>query len=271
MTHFAREEKSLSAPVAKDKESAHLPRDEERRFGRNIAYGIQQTIACWATDFIDPFVSKWYQNRFGNKHHEVTNKHTFGGEVVGDTAAFGVYIAAKQVLGTPIDAVVDVVKNTSDGMLTKLGKKALKPWAQAAHISEDSPAYQKKLNAYKNQQAENMVDSAIIATSATGLNVGAQRYMFGNKQGLGVILASKIVGAFMTMGVMLGLRTGIPTTMDTLDNEIENRYVTPITKHAKRALGVRESVGERYDHLPRPTLQVSEIVPNALTPALVLP
>lgn len=38
--------------------------DKNRRIGREIAYGLEQTLTCFATDFIDPPVSKAVQNGY---------------------------------------------------------------------------------------------------------------------------------------------------------------------------------------------------------------
>lgn len=243
----------------------HEHRDKERRFGRNIAYGIQQTITCFLTDFIDPIVGKWFQTKVGNKEHEVTHQQVWGGEVAGDLSAFGIYMIMKQGLTKQVDAVTGWVKSFADASLTKAGKLSLKPWAKAHYVSEDSKEYQKKLEAYKNFQAENMVDSSIIATGATAMNVVVQRGL-GNKQALATILGGKLIGTFTTLTAMLGLRAAAPETMNTLDNEIEQKYVTPPTRWIKKVLHVREDAGERYDNLPAADLNsVAAVAPNHAT------
>lgn len=222
---------------SEDVPSRLLPRD--KRTGREIAYGIQQTLACWVTDFIDPPVSKWFQNKFGNKNHPVTNKHVWWAEGLGDSSAFFVYVFIKRAFTKPLDALTVRIKNAMDGRFTKMGKKALKPWQEQHHIDENDPRYQHKLELYKEFQAENVVDSTIIATTATLGNVGIQRQL-GNRQNLHVILASKIVGAAMTMSLMLGLRTGLPTATKTLDDELSERYFSKIVRFTKRMFGIHD-------------------------------
>ncbi len=217
--------------------SKDLPRD--KRTGREIAYGVQQTFACWATDFIDPPVSKWFQTKFGSKSHDVTHRHVWGGEFLGDTSAFFVYVALKRFLYKPIDALIGGVKSAFDNRFTKMGEKSLALWRQHEHVGENDPRYKQKLEAYKHFQAENLVDSTLIATSATLTNVGFQK-MLGNGQNLRVILASKIVGAIATMSVMLGLRSRFPTATRTLDEELDDRYFSHAVRIAKRAIGVKE-------------------------------
>jgi hypothetical protein len=211
---------------------------EDKRMGRNIAFGIQQTLACWATDFIDPPISRWLQNKFGNKSHPVTHTHVWGGEIIGDTSAFFSFLAIKKFFRKPVDAVIGWVKSIFNGYFEKTGKFAIKDWAAARNLTEKDARYQEKLEDYKQFQAENTVDSAIVATSATLANVGIQRAL-GNKQGLGLILASKIIGATITMATMLGLRTALPNATRTLDNELSNRYFSPMVRFTQRIFGVK--------------------------------
>jgi len=213
--------------------------DEDRRFGREIAYGIQQTLACWATDFIDPPISKFIQNMRGNKAHAVTNVHVYGGEAIGDTAALGIYLVAKRMFQKPIDGVIAGVKRVADPILSKMGKGAIKSWAEAHHTAEGDDRYKKKLDEYKAYQAENLVDTSIISVAATGVNVLAQRQL-GNQQSYGTILGSKMVGALLTFGVMFGLRAALPNATKALDDELSDRYFSKVIRAAKKGLGVRD-------------------------------
>jgi hypothetical protein len=231
-------EKHAKTDEHKEKRDHKKEDSEDKRMGRNIAFGLQQTLACWATDFIDPPISRWLQNRFGNKSHPVTHTHVWGGEIIGDTSAFFSFIAIKRFLKKPVDAVINWVKGAFNGYFEKTGKYAIKDWAASRNLTEKDARYQEKLESYKQFQAENTVDSAIVATSATLANVGIQRAL-GNQQGLGLILASKIIGATITMATMLGLRTALPNATRTLDNELSNRYFSPMIRFTQRIFGVK--------------------------------
>jgi hypothetical protein len=235
--------------------SRDLP--ENKRIGREIAFGVQQSLVCWATDFIDPIVSKLYQDKYGNKEHEVTHAHTFGGEIAGDLAAFFVYMGAKRLLTNQVDGAIDVVKHSMDAKLDKMGRKSLKGWAAAAHVSEDDPIYKEKLEAYKDFQAENIVDSSIIAGSSAIINVAAQRAL-GNKQALSTIAISKLIGTGATMGIMLGLRTVMPTTLKAFDDELSDRYFSKLVRKTKKFFGVDDSDHDKHRH------SLTVYTPNAL-------
>lgn len=250
-------------PVNEGPDAENLPLPEvgshtlskSKRFGREIAYGIQQTLVCFATDFIDPIISKWYQNKYGNKEHEVTNKHTMGGEVIGDFAALGVYLGAKRMFQKPLDALIAGVKRGMNPLLTKLGKTSIKDWQYREDVDEDSRRYKIKLEEYKQFQAENIVDTGIIAVSSTAINVGAQRWL-GNKQDFKLIFYSKVIGAALTMAGMLGLRGVLPDTTKKLDDELSERYFSKVIRRVQKAAGAEEEVDPDHElHVMQHKLQ----------------
>ncbi len=215
--------------------SRELPND--KRTGREIAFGIQQTLACWATDFIDPMVGKWFQNKHGNKDHHVSEKHTWGGEFAGDSAAFFIYMGIKRLLGKPVDMVTAGVKHAFNPLYDKLGRKSLEQWRKDQHLEYDDPAYQRRLDLYKEFQAENWVDSGIIATSSTAMNVAVQRKL-GNRQPVHIILGGKLIGTAATLVAMLGARTAAPDAMRKLDEELNERYFSKVARGVGAAFGV---------------------------------
>ena len=226
---------SSETPLS-DVPSRELPND--KRAGREISFGIQQTIACWATDFIDPAVGQWFQNKHGHKHHHVSAKHTWGGEIAGDSAAFFIYMAAKRLFTKPIDMVTAGVKRVLDPAYDKLGRKSLESWRRKQHLEVDDPAYLRKLELYKEFQAENWVDSGIIAGSSTAMNVLVQRKL-GNHQPMHIILGGKLIGAAATVATMLGLRTAVPESMQKLDQELSDRYFSKVARAAGSVMGVK--------------------------------
>lgn len=238
-------------------------RSRDERLGHEIAFGIQQTMACWATDFIDPPVSRYLQNRFGNKDHEVTHAHVWGGEIMGDSAALFAYLLVKRAFTKPVDAITGRVRQMLDPYLEKMGAKALSDWADQKHLTPEDAKYRRHLDAYKQFQAENIVDSTIISTSATLGNVGIQRAL-GNRQALAVILGSKIIGAVTTMSVMLGLRATLPTTTKSLDDELSSRYFSKVIRWTRHSLGLKDSADIERPNSPAAEAMLTPIARKEL-------
>jgi hypothetical protein len=207
--------------------------------GEDIAFGLQQTLACWGTDFIDPYVGKWFQDKFKDHDHSSTHAHTWGGEIIGDSAAFFAFLGVRRYAPGMIDAIKGTVRATGDGVLDKLGKRSLRAWAQENGVSQDSPEYKLQMEEWKEFQADNIAKSSIITGSSVVLNVATQKAM-GNSHTLGVITASKVVGAAITMASMLGLRYFVPKTTKQLDDELNERYFTPAIRATQKAFGAEQ-------------------------------
>ncbi len=220
--------------------------------GKALAFGGQQTAACFSTDFIDPPVSRYLQNRYGVPEHEVTHGHVWYGEIIGDLSALPLYLAEKVLLREPLKAAADFCQSFFGSSYEKSGKKHLKCWAEKHGVDENSQEYKDKLEEYKRFQAENAVDSSLVALNATTVNVLSQKYVLHNHQPLKVILGSKLVGAAATMSLMLGLRRVAPTATESLDHELSERYFAPVIRHVQTQLGFKPEMPSEEDAPEKP-------------------
>lgn len=231
------------ADVVKRAAPHALPHDKDV-LGKDIAFGIQQTIACWATDFIDPYVSKWFQDKFKSQHHHGTLAHTWGGEIVGDTTAFFSFLAVRKFFPQAIDWIRHGAETLGAGFYERSGKKSLRSWAQDHHLHEDSPEYQKKLAEWKHFQSDNFAKSSVITIGSIVFNVMTQKAM-GNTHTLPVITGSKLTGAAITMAGMLGLRFVAPDATRALDDELNQRYFNPLIHKTQKLFGVTPDDAEK--------------------------
>jgi hypothetical protein len=210
---------------------------ESKQTARDIAFGVQQTFACWATDAIDPPLSKFIQNKVFQSGKDVTNAQVWYGEIVGDSAALFEFLAIKKLFRKPIESLTQSVRGMFSGTFERSGHKHLQEWALKEHIKQDDPRYKAALDQYTNFQAHNAVDSTIVATAATLSNVGVQKYL-GNPKRFYEILVSKMAGAAITMGLMIGVRTAVPHSAQRLDDELSSRYFSRVTRFLQRVAGV---------------------------------
>jgi len=222
---------------------------DRQKFGQDIAFGMQQTLACWATDFIDPYVGKWFQDFFKDDQHQGTLKHTWGGEIIGDSAAFFMFLGVQQFLPQPVQWLKHAAKKCLNPLYNWTGKRSLKSWAEQEHVVEKSEAYQSKLEEWKEFQADNFAKSSVISVSSIAANVVTQKAM-GNTHKLAVITASKIAGAAITMAAMLGLRFTIPRSTRQLDEELSERYFSPLIRKTQEMLGAAPDKAPKQETVP---------------------
>lgn len=227
-----KEEDALAGKLAAPSEANELAR---KKFGEDIAFGIQQTAACWATDFIDPIVGEKIQHRLGDAA-KMPKGSTWVGEVVGDSAAFFTFLGIQKFAPIITRTLHKISRKLFDGFIEKGAKGHLKHWAKEHNVAIDSPEYNKEMEAYKEFQADNIAKSFIISAASIGLNVGTQRAI-GNENKIWVIAVAKIAGALITVAGMLGLRFVLPQTTRKLDDELSQRYFSPLIQKTQKLFG----------------------------------
>lgn len=203
---------------------------DEHRVQQDVTFSIEQTVACLLTDFIDPFVSTFLQKRWGNKDKKAASlEENVKGEIVGDLGGAVAFVGIRTLLRTPLDALVRGVDAVAHPTLQKLGHAHLAGWAKQHGVDTHGASYQEALDNFTHYQAQTWVDSALLATSSSAINVLSQKHLFGNQQSYATIASSKLVGVALTMGSILGMRATLPDTSSALDKELNEKYVTPIT------------------------------------------
>lgn len=223
---------------------------DRHKFGQDIAFGVEQTIACWATDFIDPWVGAKVQEKFeprvGNGDEL---KYAWAGEIAGDLAAFFSFVGAQRFMPQLAEGIKRVIKPVIAPLYERSGHKSLRHWAEEHGISEDSAEYRQKLEEYKDFQTESLAKSSVVAAGSIGFNVATQKAI-GNPHKLWVITAAKVAGASLTVGLMMGLRFLLPRTMHNLDEELGERYFSPIARRFQKLFGgeVTESPEPHHHH-----------------------
>lgn len=191
---------------------------DTKRFGEDIAFGLQQTVTCLATDFIDPFVSAWVQRRLGKEDPSML-KHTVKGEVLGDGAAFFIFLAMQKWMPTPVQHLKHAALKHFDKTYDKMARSSLSGWASDHNISKDSEQYRHKVEEWKQFQADNFAKSTVISLGSIISNVAVQKWS-GNKNTIPVIALSKGIGAAITMGTVLGSRLAFPQATRRFDREM---------------------------------------------------
>lgn len=210
-------------------------KDDDKRhhvtLGEDIAFGIQQTVACWATDFIDPFVSAWFQNKYGQKDTAML-AHAMKGEVAGDSVALFAFIAAQKWAPAISTSATSVVEKAGDGLLDHHARTKADKWAAKHGVATDSQMYDNRVQYYKHHQAYNFVRASMISVGSVAVNVGVQKWS-GNKNTLATITLSKLVGAAITMGAVMGARIAAPDAMRNVDTYIEKHVVKPTARFVR--------------------------------------
>ena len=139
----------------------------------------------------------------------------------------------------------------------------------------------KKLEEWKEFQADNLAKSSVVAIASTALNVWVQKSKmfatgFGkmtnqpewepNAHSWKAVAVSKISGAVITMATMMGLRFALPKTTKEWDEELSERYFTPLIRKTQKLFGA-EVTPEQAS--PAETLEYSAASVKEPAPAVM--
>lgn len=252
-------------------------KSEDRRFADKITFGLTQWGGCAIMDFIgDPVIGKHVQDRLAPQFigHEV---HAKKAEVIGDGAAFAIFLAVEKFCPGIITAMKNGAKPLLDPIYERIGNNRLQEWAKRHHVDPQSDDFRKKLDEWKDFQAENFAMASFIATSSVITNVATQK-QYGNPRSLAVIGAGKLIGATVTLGATMGLRSLAPRTMHRFEERVSKHLVLPGIKATHKLFGVEgaavspqeEATGRKWadEAPPRPVTEAPrEIASPAKAPS----
>jgi len=232
----------------------------QQRLGDDIAFGVQQSVACLATDWLEAPIGNWVQKKFATSQNQGTLAHNYIGEVTGNLGSLITFLGLRQFFPQSIEWIKKGAASVFGGFYEKAGHKSIKQWAASHHVGEGSAKYQEKLAEWKDFQADNFAKTAVIQTTNLVFNIAGQK-AFGSSHKKRIILLGKLIGGVVTAAVVLGFRLIAPKTAKQLDDELSDRYFTPLVYKTQKLFGAETKDKEEFSaamHPPGPMRDILE-------------
>jgi hypothetical protein len=231
---------------------------QQKQLGEDIAFGVQQSLACMATDFLEAPINDWVQRQNATAQHQGTLWQNYVGEFAGNAGSLLTFLGLRQFFPQSVEWIKHSSRALFDGFYDKVGRRSLKRWAQAHHVEVDSDKYQEKLAEWKDFQADNFAKSSVIQVSSLAFNVVGQKAV-GNTHKASTILLGKLAGGVLTMAAVLGFRLVAPKTAKQFDEELSDRYFTPLVHKTQKLLGADEKDPEQPSPVRGPATDLVEL------------
>jgi hypothetical protein len=217
--------------------------------GENVAFAVESVLTCFATDFIDPVVSHWFQREHARQHaleqHGTLAQNVIG-EVGGDVFSAIALIAAEEVFPKNMRKLSHELGEMLDPVYSVLAEKAVDDKIQG-------PERTKKMEEWKDYQKDNVAKTIVMSVAGIGGNVALQKSPWlANPSPTSVILKGKLMGAAVTAGLVVGSRLMWPKQTKQIDAWLSKNVFSPIIAkidpehdeekehhHAKRIRGER--------------------------------
>lgn len=229
----------------------------------DLAYTLNHAIACTVTDFIDPYVNQFIQNKgadyapnwlkpylakvhigCGHDHgHQVTGWQVWMPEFAGDFGSVPIVLAAQRFAPGAMHTVEKMLEPVVGTAFHNGAEKASKRWADRNGIAYDSEEYKQHVEDIYHHEISHLPQAALWTISSIGINAVAQR-MAGNKNPWAAMIAGKAGGALFTSGLVVGTRMFAPKTVQSWDQATSKHIIAPGTRMIGELVGIDQKAIE---------------------------
>ncbi len=193
--------------------------------GENVAFAVESVATCFATDFIDPVVSHWFQREHARQHaleNHGTLTHNVVGEVGGDIFSAVALIAAEEVFPKKMRSLSHRLGEMLDPFYSVMAERA---------VDEEitGEQRQKKIDEWKEYQKDNVAKTLVMQVAGIGGNVALQKSPWlANPSPASVIFKGKLAGAAVTAALVVGSRLLWPKQTKQVDAWLARNVFSPI-------------------------------------------
>ncbi len=207
-------------------EAAKTPQEK----AADIAYTLNHTIVCTATDFIDPFIGDFIQKHLGN---ESQLKNCWKAEVIGDFGAIPLTVGMQRLFPSLMKGIGELLEPVFSSSFRKGAQREGKAWALRHGYSLDSQKYKDRVERIYNYEVTHLPQALVWTCSSIALNVTAQK-MLHNPAPIAHIFAGKLGGAALTAGIAVGGRSLFPYHAEKWDKLLSDKLLLPVEEKIEK-------------------------------------
>lgn len=243
----------LGSKEGDQQKQAEKTKTEHDRAG-DIAYTINHAISCGTTDVVlQPVIAAAFGINVGcndpsHRHpgqkfslrsflHEAG--HYLKGEIIGDLVAVPLTIGVQRLFPNFMHGVRRVVEPLV-GWAFRLGAShSARRWGQAQGLAADAPEVQAQADAMYEHEVQHLPQAVVWNMFAYPIGAFGQKAM-GHGSEYKQIFKSKLVGAAVSNGILIGGRMLAPGAAQKWDRFAGDNFIAPVSKTVGKAFGVDE-------------------------------
>lgn len=261
------------------------PADLEKRKSaeqraEDIAYTINHSLACTATDFINPIVNTFTEGRIkaiggcghdhskdgGHCHHvpaptadtwwgrvKQSSKNSFSrerlmqwtkGEFIGDFGAVPLTIFVQRAFPNFMNGTRKLIEPLMGGIFRYGVERDSKRWARRHDVDTSSAAYRQHVDEVYEHEMSHLPQAVVWTGFALALNVGYQKYKDATRP-LAGLLAACMSGMAVTAGLVVAARAIAPHKVREFDKATSEHVMLPATRVVGKLFGVDDAAVDR--------------------------
>ena len=213
-----------------------------RTLQEHLAFSLQTSLACMATDWIDPIVGTAHQVRRAGGIEGVKSvwglfgknlAGEFSGDIIGGFATGALEYKFEpqmhkinHIIGLPFSPIYNVI---------------------APHVvkgDKEDPDYKLRVKEWKQTQQDALGNVLLFNVLSTVFNIALQRgtpkswgFIHNSEATARTIAEGKVQGVALTMGLVLPTRAFLPDQTAKFDDWLEEKIVNPLVTPVGKALG----------------------------------
>lgn len=233
-------------------------KDDEQK-ANDIAYTINHALSCGTTDVVlQPVIAATFGINVGCNHpghthgkqkltwksfaHEAA--HYFKGEIIGDIAAVPLTIGVQRLFPDFMNGLRKILEPVF-GWAFRLGANhTAKQWAKKQGIAPDTPEVKAHADMVYEHEISHLPQAAVWNMFAYPIGAFAQKAM-GHGVAYGQIFKSKLVGAAVSNGILIGGRMIAPGAAQKWDEFTTDKLFLPVSKTVGRVFCVDQKAMEK--------------------------
>lgn len=233
----------------KDKKSPTQLEDAKTKKQRaeDVAYTLNHSLVCTATDFIDPYVGNLIQKHLGNNSQL---KDCWIAEFAGDFGAVPITIAMQRMFPSFMHSLSQAAEPIVGKFFHHGAERAAQEWTTEHNLSVESPEYKKQVEKIYQYEMSHVPQALMWTVSSIAINVSMQRFL-GNSAPIAHIIAGKMGGAALTAGITTGGRGLFPRNAEKWDKFTSEKIFLPVQKFANKVSGISEDADKKDTHQKR--------------------
>lgn len=248
----------LGSKQGEQQKEAEKSKTEKDR-ATDIAYTINHAISCGTTDVVlQPVIAATFGINVGcnDPSHRLPGQkfslrsflheagHYLKGEIIGDLVAVPLTIGVQRLFPNFMHGVRKVVEPLT-GWAFRLGTNhAAQRWGKQQGLAADAPEVKAHADAMYEHEVRHLPQAVVWNMFAYPIGAFGQKAM-GHGSGYAQIFKSKLVGAAVSNGILIGGRMLTPGAAQTWDRFAGDNFIAPMSKTVGKIFGVDEKTMER--------------------------
>lgn len=269
---------SAAAQPAKSLRELEREKDANKK-AEDVAYTINHALSCGTTDVVlQPLIAAAFGVNVGCAHPDHAHDHDHGhahhhdhpvvkpkitlksfaheaghylkGEIIGDFAAVPLTIGVQRFFPNFMNGIRKVFEPLLGWAFRGGANRTARHWAQEKGIAEDAPETKAHAAEIYEHEVSHLPQAVVWNLFAYPIGAIGQK-MSGHNRPWGEIFKSKLVGAAISNGILIGGRMVAPGAAQKWDTLTGENIFAPVSKKVGRLFGVDEDALEKANQKQR--------------------